>query len=258
MKYIILFFLLLPEILISQSDSLLEKNPPDLVHYITDETGTLSKEQMLKIDDKLWSFADSTSTQIVVYMISSLKGEVLEKVSYAIATKNKIGTTENNGILVFIVKDDKKMRLEIGYGLEGIIPDAKASRIINDFFIPDFAKGFYFRGISRGIDEIIRVVKYEKFDLSKKNNEFNHTKDVLTGMLWLFGGFSVMFLILYLINRFTGGVSVSSKGSYSSSSTAYRSYSSGSSSGSYSGSSSGKSFSGGGGKFGGGGASGSW
>ena len=105
----------IPVKLFSQSgDSSLIKNPPMLKEYVTDETGTLTQVQLDNMRKKLKSFRDSTSTQIVVYMIKTLNGEPIEEVCYAIADINKIGRKgSNNGVLLLIAKDDHKLRIEV-------------------------------------------------------------------------------------------------------------------------------------------------
>jgi uncharacterized protein len=240
----------------------MEVNPPELFEYVTDETGTLTKGQADTLRNKLRSFDDSTSTQIVVYMIHTLNGEPLESVSYSIAMKNKIGTKNNNGVLLFIVKDDRKIRIEVGYGLESVLSDARAGRIIDNCIIPHFKKDNYYKGIDNGINEIIYAVHTEKFYQVKHSvYEEKSTKSEYSGLIIAGVVVLILLVIIFFFIFFVSGKGGSSGSSYSSSSSGYKSsstahrsistYSSNSSSGS-------RGFSGGGGSFGGGGASGSW
>lgn len=256
---IIPFIIIFHSVTSGQSDSLTEMNPPILTEYVTDETGTLTKEQTDSLRSELRSFFDTTSTQIVVYMIRTLKGESLESASYSIAQKNGIGTKNNNGVLLFIVKDDRKIRIEVGYGLEGILTDARAGRIISERIAPYFKKDEFYRGIKSGVNEIIYIVHFEKFITPLYNQEEEQSisvyKDIIIIVISIIVFFAAVLALIYVSGRSggTGGTGSSyrtSSGS-SSSSSAYRSISSGSSSGS-------RGFSGGGGSFGGGGASGSW
>lgn len=260
----IFFFLLyLPVFILpkTQGESLI-KNPPELTEYVTDETGTLSKAQVDYLSLKLFNFFDSTSTQVVVYMINTLDGEPIEQVAYEIAMKNKIGKKGyDNGALLLIAKDDRKLRIEVGYGLEGVLTDALSAQIIRNEITPHFKNNDYYTGISRGIDAIVSAVKGEyKLSSGKKYNEPSAVKTSLTLVFALVGSVMLIIFVFWIIAIF------SSKTKYvrgsNSSSSSYRSYSgsgySSSSSGSSYTSSSGSGFSGGGGSFGGGGASGSW
>src|SRR5262245_17873340 len=88
-------------------------------NYVTDKTGTLTQSQINSIETKLSNFENQTSNQVVVWMIPSLEGESLEDKSYEIAEQNGIGQKgKDNGVLLFIAKNDRKLRIEVGYGLE--------------------------------------------------------------------------------------------------------------------------------------------
>jgi uncharacterized protein len=227
-----------------------------LTAYVTDETSTLSSEQKNSLETKLTRFDKETSTQVVVYMISTLGGESFEETSYEIAEKNGIGQKgKNNGVLLFIVKNDRKLRIEVGYGLEGTLPDALCDQIIRKEITPYFKQGRYYDGISAGVDAIIAATKGE-YTQDKKYNEKQEDfgvgccgMPILVLAIFFFFGF---FFVFSIIRRIFGwGRGSSSRSSWWNSG----SWSSGSSSSWSSGSSG---FSGGGGSFGGGGASGSW
>lgn len=232
-----------------------------LTKYVTDETGTLTKSEIDFLGSKLKRFRDSTSTQIVVYMISSLDGEPIEQVANEIATKNKIGRKGyNNGILLLIAKKDRKMRIEVGYGLEGVMTDAYSSEIIRNEISPSFKKDNYYEGISKGIDAIIKVTKGEyNISSEKQKNSSGLSGSVIIPVI-IFGGIVFVFVVIILLvakfgkkSGYSGGYNSSyNSSSYSSSSSDYSSSSSDSSS------SSSSDFSGDGGSFGGGGASGDW
>ncbi len=112
---------------------------PKLKMWATDLTNTLSQSELQDLNTRLKSYQDTTSNQIVVLMIPSLEVYPIEMLAEETATKNKIGTEKNdNGILVLIAKDDRELRLEVGYGLEGAVPDAIASSIIRNVIRPRF------------------------------------------------------------------------------------------------------------------------
>jgi uncharacterized protein len=119
-----------------------------LIQHVTDLTGTLSPEQIVQLETQLTDLEKRKGSQVAVYMVSSLGDQSLEDYSLAIAEKNKLGRTKaDDGVLLFIAKDDRKVRIEVGYGLEGAIPDAKAGRIIREYIAPNFRKGDYNQGI---------------------------------------------------------------------------------------------------------------
>lgn len=226
-------------------------NIPILKNYANDFTNTLSKDELYSIETKLKAFDDSTSNQIVFLMISTLNGYSLESFTYETASKNKIGTKENNnGVLFFVAKDDRKMRIEVGYGLEAVLPDALASSILRNEVRPFFRNGEFYSGIISGINAIIKATKGE-YKAKKKEKE---------------NAFPIFFIILILIiislfskrgGRGKGGDGSSVLPLLILSSMSGRSRSSWGGSGGFGGFGGGG-FSGGGGSFGGGGASGSW
>ena len=132
---------------------------PKLKMWATDLTNTLSQSELQDLNERLKSFQDTTSNQIVVLMIPSLENYPIEMLAEETATKNKIGTEKNdNGILLLIAKDDKELRLEVGYGLEGSVPDAIASSIIRNVIRPQFRDNNYYLGINDGINAIIAAI----------------------------------------------------------------------------------------------------
>ena len=134
MKLFLTFFFIMFNMLSAQEF-------PKLSMYANDFTKTLSNDQINNIDSGLRTFDDSTSNQVVFLMINTLDGFPIDMYTYETAKKNQIGTKENsNGVLFFIAKNDKKLRIEVGYGLEGALPDALASSIIRNDVAPYFRK----------------------------------------------------------------------------------------------------------------------
>jgi uncharacterized protein len=236
-------------------------NPTKLVQYVTDETGTLNSTEVSNLSLKLREFDNKTSTQIVVYMIQSLDGESLEDVSNRIAEKNKIGRKgKDNGVLLFIAKGDRKLRIEVGYGLEGALTDAVSSQIIRKEITPSFKNGNFYEGIDKGINAIIAVTKGEYTADKKSTKDVNsYTCLGLPIFVFMLFGFIFFMIFLSIIRRIFGfGRGIYSGGRRGGDWTNW-----GGGGGFFGGGSSGSSggfsgFSGGGGSFGGGGASGSW
>lgn len=260
--YFLLFLLLgsMANISFSQEDGKsrsLSDKPTSLAKYVVDETGTLSQSEINSLLKKLENFDKETSTQVVVYMVQSLNGESLEDVSQTIAEKNKIGRKgKNNGVLLFIAKGDKKLRIEVGYGLEGVLTDALTSQIIRKDITPSFKSGNFYEGINKGVDAIILASKGEYTSDKKKNNDNGFGLTCLGLPIFIIIIFGIIFfsIVMSIIRRifgfsgrnYTGGNRWGGGGFFGGGSSW------GGSSGGFGG------FSGGGGSFGGGGSSGSW
>jgi uncharacterized protein len=197
-------------------------------------------------------FEDTTSTQIAILIIPTLGGEDLFDYSLRVAEKNKIGRQgRNNGVLFVVVVNGRKLRIQVGYGLEGALPDALCDQILRNEVRPLFRSGDYYGGITAGIETIIRATKGE-YKAEKKND--NRGSGWLPLLVVLFIGF---IFISSLISRIRGG------GWYSGGSRGWNSGGgwfggSGGGGGWSGGGFGGGGWSGGGGSFGGGGASGSW
>lgn len=150
--------------------SFAELEVPKLTRRVTDLAGILTPEQISSLEYKLSKFEEETTNQIAVLIIPSLEGESIEDFSIRVVEKNKLGQAgKDNGVLFLIAVQDRKMRLEVGYGLEGILPDALCDQILRNVVRPKFRQGNYYAGIDAGIDAIISATKGEfKADPRKK------------------------------------------------------------------------------------------
>ncbi|MCK9209387.1 MAG: TPM domain-containing protein [Ignavibacteriaceae bacterium] len=221
---------------------------PTLKYLATDLTNTLSADDILNLNRILSSFQDSTSNQLVFLMISTLNDYPIEEYANQVAQKNKIGTKKNdNGILFLVVKDDHKIRIEVGYGLEGALPDATSNSIIRNEILPLFKEDNYSAGVLAGVGAIIKATVGEyKNDSPKRRNE-------KPGFLnWLIPFLVIIFSFLFRGRRSRGVYLGGGFGGGFGGSSGFGGFGGGSSGGGFGG------FSGGGGSFGGGGASGSW
>lgn len=257
-----MLFLCFSDSVYSQDDgssrSLTDK-PITINKYVVDETGTLTQSEINSLLKKLEDFDKQTSTQVVVYMIASLNGESIEDVSYKIAEKNKIGKKgKDNGVLVLIAKNDRKMRIEVGYGLEGVLTDAYTTQIRTKEMNPSFQAGKFYEGINKGVDAIIAVSKGEYKSDSKADKKKNNDGSGLMCLgfplfIIIIFGFIFFSIIMSVIRRIFGwgGRHYTGGGGWGGGF-----FGGGSSFGGGGGGFGG--FSGGGGSFGGGGSSGSW
>jgi uncharacterized protein len=134
-------------------------NPPRLVN---DFTNTLTQEQKQALEQKLVAYDDSTSNQVAVVIMNTTGDYPIEEVGLGIIRSWGVGGSEhNNGIVLLIAKDDHKIRIEVGYGLEGAIPDVTAKSIIDNDLTPNFRQGNFYRGIDDATDDIIKAAAGE-------------------------------------------------------------------------------------------------
>jgi uncharacterized protein len=249
MKNIRLFVFMLV-IVICSAFTAAETKIPKLEQRVSDFTNTLSFQEWQQLDHLLKSFEDSTSTQIVVLMINSLEGESAEEYANKVFTENKIGQAKkDNGVLLVIAKQDHAMKIEVGYGLEGVLTDAIASQIVREEIIPLFKADNYFGGIATGVDAIMRATAGEYH----ADNKGKRAPAASAGLVTLV----IIFVIFVLMPMMTSRRrSIIGSGGHS-----YYSgwgYGGGFGGGGFGGFGGGGGFSGGGGMSGGGGASGSW
>ena len=121
---------------------------PPLRGRVNDLAAMLSADEAERLEERLRTFEEQTSHQIVVLTLPSLHGDALEDFSFRVVEAWKIGQKGNdNGVLLLIVRDDRKVRLEVGYGLEGILPDASAKQIIQEVIVPRFRQREFGHGI---------------------------------------------------------------------------------------------------------------
>ena len=133
-----------------------ENDVPLLSGRITDNAALLSPETTAKLTALLKAHEDSTSDQVAVLTINSLDGEPIESYSMRVAETWKLGRRDrDNGVLLIVARDDRKVRIEVGRGLEGNLPDITAGRIIRNVMIPRFKSGDFDGGISAGVEAIL-------------------------------------------------------------------------------------------------------
>src|ERR1043165_6874908 len=121
---------------------------PSSFYAIVDKTNTLTSQQIQALNDKLTQYKDSTTNEIAVVIIPTTGDYGVEEVGLEILRRWGVGTKDkNNGIVLLIAKDDRKIRIEVGYGLEGAVPDITSKSIIDNDLTPNFRAGNYYRGI---------------------------------------------------------------------------------------------------------------
>jgi uncharacterized protein len=142
--------------------------PP--VARVTDQTGTLSAEQKAALEQMLHAFETRKGSQIAVLMVRTTGGEPIEQYALRVAEQWKLGRKGvDDGALLAIAKDDRALRIEVGYGLEGALNDATAKRIIAEVITPRFREGDFFGGVSAGVDRMIKVIDGEPLPAPAKS-----------------------------------------------------------------------------------------
>jgi uncharacterized protein len=135
---------------------------PPLQARLTDLTGTLTAEQQAGLEQTLRAFETRKGTQLAVLIVATTKPEAIEQYALRVVEQWKLGRKKvDDGALLLIAKDDRALRVEVGYGLEGALNDATAKRIVSDVIAPRFKAGDFFGGVSAGVDQMIRVIDGE-------------------------------------------------------------------------------------------------
>ncbi|MGQ2966710.1 TPM domain-containing protein [Methylophilus sp.] len=136
---------------------------PPLTSAVTDLTQTLSAEEQTALNEKLTQFSQQTGSQIAVLILPSTQPEDIAQFGIRLADAWKIGREkEDDGVIVIIAKQDRKMRIEVGYGLEGAIPDVVAKRIIAEQLSPAFKQGQFYQGLHLATDTLIKLIQGEQ------------------------------------------------------------------------------------------------
>jgi uncharacterized protein len=155
-KYILLFFFLTGKIAFALD---LPDKPNKLVN---DYTNTLSSSEQAQLESKLVAFDDSTSTQVTVVIVPNTQGDDIADYAVQLFNKWHIGQKEkNNGVMLVVAKDDHRVNITTGFGVEGVLPDIVCNHIIQNDIVPEFRNNNYFEGIDAGTTSIMKIVSGE-------------------------------------------------------------------------------------------------
>lgn len=135
---------------------------PPLGGRVTDRTATLTDEQKSALEQTLRSFEARKGSQVAVLIVPSTAPETIEQYALRVAEQWKPGRKNvDDGVLLVVAKDDRTLRIEVGYGLEGALTDAACKRIISEIIVPRFRQGDFYGGIAYGVDRILRGIDGE-------------------------------------------------------------------------------------------------
>jgi len=260
-KLLLPIFFLISFVASAQIENAIPKapNPPRLV---VDLTGTLTRDQQSALEAKLVAYDDTTSNQIAVVIIPTTGDYDIAEFSFALGRAWGVGNKDfNNGVVFLIAKNDRKVFIAPGYGLEGAIPDITAKQIIENIVVPNFKGNDFYGGINAGTDALIQAAEGEYKAPENYGNRGKKQKIPILGVI------IAIFIIISILSKIGGG---GGGGGSFMSRRGHRNlrspwwipmggFGGGSGGGGFGGGSSGGGFGGfGGGGFGGGGAGGSW
>jgi uncharacterized protein len=140
---------------------------PPLTARVTDLTGTLTADQQTALEQKLAAFEAAKGSQLAVLIVPTTHPEEIEQYSIRVVDEWKLGRGKvggkkvDDGALLLIAKDDHRIRIEVGYGLEGVLTDAMSNRIISETIVPAFREGNFYEGIDAGLDQMMKLIQGE-------------------------------------------------------------------------------------------------
>ena len=177
---------------------------PKLQGYVNDYAGMISPEARARLENELGAFEKTDSTQIVVLTVPSLEGEAIEDYGIKVAEAWKIGQKgKDNGVIFIVSKQDRKMRVEVGRGLEGKLTDLMAGRIVDLVVKPMFKRGDFDGGVIAGVSSLIDAARGEfKTDGNHMNRRHDNSSRFMTFLIFI----AVAILMLSSISRILGAL----------------------------------------------------
>jgi uncharacterized protein len=168
---------------------------PALTARVTDQTATLGAAEVAELGRSLEALEQRHGSQIAVLIVSTTEPETIEQYSIRVAESWKIGRRGvEDGVIIVVAKNDRRVRIEVGYGLEGAIPDAVAKRIIAEQILPNFKSGNYFEGIRSGVRALSSVIAGEPLPPPSPSGASGATGQLDISSLLYFAMFLVFFV----------------------------------------------------------------
>ena len=183
---------------------------PPLSGRVVDQTGTLSASDAAALTQQLKDLETRKGSQVAVLIVPTTEPEAIEQFSIRVAEAWKIGRKKiDDGALLIVAKNDHKLRIEVGYGLEGALTDVTARRIIDEIIVPRFKTGDFTGGISAGVDRIIRVIDGEplpapKPEVSHSNEVSDNLLNIIFSPFGLIGYVAIAGVMRHLLGRLLG------------------------------------------------------
>lgn len=179
---------------------------PALTSHVTDLTGTLTPEQRSTLEARLQALETQKGSQIAVLLVPTTQPETIEEYSIRVVDQWKLGRKKvDDGVLLLIAKTDRKLRIEVGYGLEGALPDAIAKRIIAEDITPHLKQGDFYGGIVAGVTRIDAVVQGEALPAPRQTVNGNTSIENYLPFL-IFGALISGAILRRILGTFPGAV----------------------------------------------------
>jgi uncharacterized protein len=160
---------------------------PPLRSPVTDLTGTLTPEQVQQLEARLRAFEQAKGSQVAVLIVPTTQPEDIEGYAIRVAEAWKLGRKGvDDGAILIVAKDDRRLRIEVGYGLEGPLPDATANRIIDEDIVPHLRNGDFHGGIVAGVDRLLRVIEGEPLPEARRSSPADAVPGLFTLLPFLF------------------------------------------------------------------------
>ncbi len=177
---------------------------PPLTARVTDQVGVLQPEQQAALESRLAALEQEKGSQIAVLIVPTTQPETIEQYSIRVAESWQLGRKGvDDGLLILLAMDDRTMRIEVGYGLEGVIPDAIAKRVIAEIMTPYFRQGDFYGGLDAALTQLVALVSGEPLPPPAKQEPASSIGDMLP--LLLFGAIAVGGILRAIFGRFLGG-----------------------------------------------------
>lgn len=151
---------------------------PALAGRVNDLADVLTPDDESALNERLAAYEQKTGHQFALLTVRSLEGEALEPYTLRVVENWKLGQKQkDDGLLLFVAVDDRRMRIEVGYGLEGDVPDTLAGRIIRNVMAPEFRNGDYAAGINKAFDALMAAASGEAVDIPQSQSNDEQTVD---------------------------------------------------------------------------------
>src|SRR3954470_2644234 len=181
---------------------------PPLTGRVVDNTATLSSSDIASLDQSLKDFEARKGSQVAVLIVPTTQPETIEQYSLRVAEAWKIGRKKiDDGAILVVAKDDRKLRIEVGYGLEGALTDVTSRRIIDEVITPKFRSGDFSGGIGAGVDRMMRVIDGEPLPVPSPSANYDHMDDIVPVFIGtLFASLGVGGFFRFVLGRLIGSL----------------------------------------------------
>lgn len=178
---------------------------PSLSGHVVDLTGTLDATQSRQLETRLAQFEVKKGVQIAVLLVPTTKPETIEQYGIRVVESWKLGRKGlDDGVLLLIAKDDHALRVEVGYGLEGVLPDAVAKRIIAEVVTPRFKRAEYYTGIAAGIEQLVAIIEGESLPPPRQRQRSAAPRGFSDIESLMFVGFILVIVVGGALRKFIG------------------------------------------------------